>query len=298
MLTTEDLNESAICSIAQLTDQAKGADGKVVILPIPSHPEAAFLIVKPDGSYETKSMPLGPRGSTLFSVDQVPPYVNSAVDRWEAHPSVYYNEQQVYCRLADNDLIPERGGSVKVDLKKSPQFQLLETFSKNRDAAWKTHKAFMLMLRIDFETNIDPFALEQTIKACEAYSIDETGQTRSTVTRNRESLGNDIKSELRAGAGEIPEQLIMRVRVFRDPALLTTRQIVCKLETDPTNGGRFAVLPLADEIDNAMDAEMRDLGDLLRSSVNPGKILTDETAAAAKSETKKRQFVPVFYGSF
>ena len=118
------------------------------------------------------------------------------------------------------------------------------------------------------------------------------------MTRNRESLGKDIRSELRSGAGEIPEQLVLRVRIFKDPALQARRQIVCKLETDPTNGGRFALLPLAEEVDRAIDLEMADLGDLLRSSINGAARLGLPGPDGEASAAPARLAVPVFYGAF
>ena len=293
------LTEETIQSITTLAERATGATDKVSIVPIPGHPRNAVLIVKADGTFKLEEMPTTPRATKLLSVDQVTPFVSNAVDNWEASPTVYYSPTGVTVRLADGNLRPEIEGHAQVDFKFSEQFKLLSKFASDRDSAFLTHPKFLRMLRLDLDVCFDAMVLESVLRSCAAYESEEGTRVASTVTRNRESLGREIMSELRAANGEIPEDVILQVRIYKDPALLKTRRVHCKLETDPTGGGRFALLPYANELDNAIDAEMSDLGDVLRSAINGnGNRLPAPDSSESEDSPITRTFVPIFYGTF
>ena len=297
MLDTSELDPGLIREIANLADQAKGASNKVEIIKIPGSPSGDVLVVKPDGSYAKLEIPHAPRSTVLHSVDQVAPFVSTASDRWAASPTVYYSPSGVTVRLDDGDIEPTPNGAARVEFKHSEQFRLLSEFAKNRDAAFLTHSKFMRMLRLDLDVCFDAQVLESVLRSLSSYESEEGSRTASTVTRNRESLGREVMSELRAQNGEIPEDIVLQVRVYKDPALLKTRRVHCKLETDPVGGGRFALLPFANELDNAIDAEMSDLGEILRSAING----TGNRLVSPEELTKilpSIDFVPVFYATF
>ena len=292
MLNNDDLTEPAIQSIVNLTDQAKGACGKIEIVPIPNHPRGNYFIVKADGTFQEAILPPKTRSTELMSIDQVPAFVSNAIDIWDSGPSVYYSNKGVNVIISDDDIERHWYGFANVQFQLTDQFKLLSSFATNRDAAFLSHSKFMRMLRLDLDTCLEPQVLEHTLRACSAFESDDGTRVQSTVTRNRESLGREVMSELRSMSGDIPEDLVLQVRVFKDPAMVKTRRVHCKLETDPSSGGRFALLPYANELDNAVDAEMADLGDFLRSTINGGNRLPGPDGA----ESKARKFVPIFHG--
>ena len=291
------LDDGTINSIAKRCETAQSAGEKVAIKPIANDPDGRMIIVKSDGSYEIVESEPHPRVSTLRSIDQLPSYVNHAVDKWNADPVVYYTPEKAIAVLEERSIRPSRSGKATVILTESPQLKALKGFAHDRNSAWLGHKAFVLLMRIDFEDCINPQQLEYLVKALATLEFQDGSRISSTVSRNRESLGREVLSEIKSlNDLEIPEQIVLMVRLFNDPALLARRQIVCKLETDPTNG-RLAILPLANEIENAMDSEMSALGDMLRSSINAHPYALEDASKPGVKETLRRQFVPVFYGT-
>lgn len=98
---------------------------------------------------------------------------------------------------------------------------------------------------------------------------------------------------------EIPDEVLLDVKIYKDPALLTRRTIVCTLETDPQQG-KLALIPFAGELETAMDKEMLDLGELLRASVRgsrPAGFLASPDSATAASPVAPPWQIPVFYGT-
>ena len=298
MLTDDDLNEPAIQSIAHLAEKAVGAKDKIQLVPIPNHPDGDLLVVKPDGSHSTLHVPGKPRVTFLRSVDQVAPYATEAVERWNANPIVYYDQSSVVVVLDESNLLRQNAGLASVALQPSFHYKLLKGYADDRAKAWQTHKQFMQTLRIDLQTAMEELAWQHAVRACEQLESDDATQTRSTSMRTRESLGKDILQEIRSSAGEIPERLVLKIRLFKDPALVQTRQIICGLELDP-GSSRFAILPLDNELENAMDEEMAYLGDLLRGSLGGTKRLTiiDKAEDDAWPDDSKSRPIPVFYGT-
>jgi hypothetical protein len=293
------LDHKLVDSIAKLAQSTQNADKAVAIKEIPGDPDQNKIIVLPNGTYEYLEIETQPRNPVLRSVDQIGEYIRHAVDKWGADPVVYFNSKQVIGVLDESTLRPSRNGRVAVTLTESPQLLRLRRYSENRNDAWLAHKAFMQMLRIDLEDCISPESLEYLLKALSSLDFMDASRTTSNVSRNRESLGSEIKAEIKAaGDMQIPEEVSLEVRLFTDPALLSRRQIVCKLETDPSNS-RLALIPIANEIENAMDNEMASLGDMLRANINSRATgLPDKTKPDAKTEQPKpRAFVPVFHGA-
>lgn len=300
-MSFEDLSltDLTVKSIAELAAAGINAVDRVSIKPLVGDPDCRQVITKSDGTYELLELPTSPRNTTLQSIDQVPAYVNHAMDKWNADPAVYYTNTGAIAVLEESTIRPSRNGRASVKLSESKQLKTLRKFSENRDGAWIPHKAFVLLLRIDFEDCISPEQLDYLVRALGSLEFTDGSRTSSTVARNRESLGREVLSEVKTlNDLDIPEQVVLQVRLFTDPALQSRRQIVCKLETDPVKG-QLALLPLANELENAMDKEMSDLGDMLRSSINSRpKLLTDaKDKTSAADQPPPRSFVPVFYGT-
>jgi hypothetical protein len=304
--TTLRGNKELVDAIADLARKAEGSAGKAHFLEIPDDPNGDLLLIKPDGSYELFQVPCDPRSTTLLSVDQIAPFALNAIYNWGSRPNIYYGPSAVTVRLEDSSLVPSNAGKAHVNLGYSQQFTELQKWSVDHNKAFHGHKRFMQLMRLVFATCLEPSALKATLDAIGGWVIEESEKTGSVVARGREQLGKEVKAELRSVKGEIPEQLTLQVRVFNDPALLRERRIRCSLEIEPTNGGQFALIPEADEIDRAIDEEMKDLGELLQASVNglalpsPQTVSTvnmsgDQDSASAKQQ---RYIVPIFYGSF
>lgn len=290
------LNDETIGSIVELANKGYAAEGKLAFKPLPNDPDNKYLIVKPDGSFEEKTPERAPRSITLHSVDQVPLIVSQAMRKWGGDPIVYYAKNQVRVNLSESNLRTSNYGSATVALIESPQLKALRKYDSNRENAWIDHKAFMLVLRTTFGDCISTETMERLERSLSSIQYSNASRVSSGVMRNRESLGSEVLSELKSLSDvDIPETIEMNVRMFTDPALLARRMIRCKIETDPSLG-KLSLLPLANEIDYAMDEEMQNLGDLLLASVNALPVGLPDPDGTPATRTDE-PIVPVFYAT-
>ncbi|WP_010586286.1 hypothetical protein [Schlesneria paludicola] len=283
--------------IKDLVESSREAKGSIDVVNIPGDPDKRLFIVKPDSTYEVFEPGRTPRSSQLLSVDQIPVFVQHAIGKWEADPVVYYNAKNVIVRLVEDNLRFTLGGTALVNLSESPQLKIVKKYAESPDSAWLPHKAFVSLLRINLSDCIDDKTLDSLVKALTRLQFDSGTRVASQVARNRESLGRDVIAEVKSLDDiQIPEEVVLRMRLFTDPALQGRQAIVCKLETDPTNG-RLALLPMANQIEDALDREMSNLGDLLRTSLNSRTIALPDPTGEGLAPVELPKVVPVFYGT-
>lgn len=296
MPTNLDLQVETFNAIQAAAQNGAKFDTKVGIVPIPGHPNRNYLVVGRDGSYEEWKLPLPSREASLHSVDQVGMFAVHALDRWNVRPSVYYSDEIVEIRLLDGLLDMQRG-CAKVRLNTTRCWDLLSAWADTPSQAWLPHKEFIRTLRVTFGDCFENGSLKQLCESIGQLDFIQGERTQSVAIRNRESMGREVASEVKSLKGDIPEEVVLSVRVYRDPVLLRRHTIRCLLETDPQNG-RLALIPLASQLDEAMDLEMGSLGDLLRASVRGPQLLNGPAAdeAASPEPAAPQWTIPVFYG--
>ena len=298
MTTNLDLQVETLREVRDLALSSADATKKLAIIPIPSHPEGNYYTVNTDGAIIEHSLPLPARRTTLSSVDQPGLFARHAMQAWDCTPAIYYDHQFIHVRLEDSNLQAYRG-QANCSLMRTEVWKRLNEWSDDPGKAWMSHSVFIRELRVTFGECFSSDALDRLIETIGQLDFVTAERTQSVATRNRESMGREVMSEVKAAQGQIPEQVVLDCRIYRDPILLRKHSIRCLLETDPAKG-RLAVIPLAGELDNAMDAEMHSLGELLRASVRAPRMIAEEASGATQSPTSPAcdWQIPVFYGQF
>jgi hypothetical protein len=298
MTTNLNLQVETLRELSDLATRAGDAAGKVALVPIPKHPRGNYLLVDANGSSEEQELPLPPRATALASVDQVGLHALHALREWGARPAIYYAPSGLTVQLEDGTLESNHGRAL-CPLAQTKVWELLALWEKSPNEAWKAHKEFFRMLRVTFGDSFESDALARLVESIGQLDFIQGERVQSVQVRNRESMGREVASEVKSLKGDIPEEILLSVRLYRDPVLLRRHSIRCLLETDPQNG-RLALLPIAGQLDEALDREMSALGDMLRSSVGASRRLTgpaldpDDVERAAALATEWQ--IPVFYG--
>lgn len=293
MTTNLDLQHETLGSIISLAQKADSAANRVALVAIPNHPNHDYLVVKENGNYEQHELPLPPRATKLASVDQPGLFALHAHQKWDCNPAIYYDPACINIRLEDSNLEKGRGVAA-CPLTQTEVWKRLDNWSADPNTAWLSHKVFIRELRVTFGECFASGDLDRLIDAIGQLDFIQGERTQSVAVRNRESMGREVMAEVKSVKGDIPEQVLLGVRIYRDPILLRQHPIRCLLETDPSNG-RLALIPLAGELDNALDAEMQSLGELLRASVRSSRLLTGPDESATTDLAPNWQ-IPVFYG--
>lgn len=297
-----DLQPQTLRILQETAVKAAGAGTKIDIRSIPGHPLGSLFVTNSDGIREEYHLPVGPRKSALHCVDQVGVYARHAMDNWDVSPAVYYNRSVVTVVLQDGSLERERDFAA-CELAVTPEWKLLLGFSDAPDQAWKKHTAFVRMLRVDLSECFDGDVLDNLLTQIGQLDFVQGDRIQSVAVRNRESMGREVASEIRAVTGEIPEELWLNVRIYQDATLTKRHRIRCLLETSPTNG-TLALIPAAGEMNRILDQELASLGDLLRSNVRPSLKLPTATMFESPNQASSPQivaeepwYIPVFYGT-
>lgn len=298
MATSEiPLQVETLREIQQTAVKAAGAAGKVLIAKIPDHPRGNYLLVGDDGHVSEHELPLPPRRTLLNSVAAVGDYAKHARDVWEAEPAVYYCPDVVRVLLEDGGR-HQQPDAAHVFLNKTPAWEQLKKWSDDPSQAWLGHRAFLTALRVEFGDCFERDDLRNLTDAIGQLDFVQGERTQSVAVRNRESMGREVMAEVKSLKGEIPEEVTLQVRIHRDPVLSRRHAVRCLLETDPA-AGRLALIPIAGQLDRAIDEEMNALDLMLRASVRDVARLADETAAACDSPatTAPAWRIPVFFGN-
>lgn len=288
------LENETISSLAALAVSASGADGKIVIVPLPNDPRKSFLIVRPDGTYTVGFPSEPPRQAKLFSIAQVGMFAQHALCAWGCRPAIYYSAEGVCVQMEDGALSqkPERAGLL---LEPTRVWEKLSEWAEKPSAAFLGHREFMRELRVTFGDSFSPGELESLTASIGQLDFVQGERMQSVQIRNRESMGREVAAEVKASNGTIPEEVILDVRIYRDPALLRRHEIRCLLETDPSNG-RLALIPVPGQLDEAIDRELAGIGDMLRAAVRPMLLLAAEGEEPPQIVKMDWQ-IPVFYGT-
>jgi hypothetical protein len=294
MTSNLNLQRETLNDLTALAERAASASGKLAIIPVPNSPTNRYLIVQPNGDYVDEEPPLAPRSTALQSVDQVGLFALHARDRLGCEPVIYYSPGGVETSLCDGSMDLHRERSV-CPLKATKVWSLLNAWQEKPDSAWKQHREFIRELRVTFGDSFGPGVLDRLLDSIGQLDFIQGERAQSVAVRNRESMGREVASEVKSLKGDIPEEVLLSVRIYRDPVLLRRHSIRCLLETDPQNG-RLALIPLAGQLDEALDIEMSGLGDMLRSSVGSSRRLTGPDSETTEEEAAAEWSIPVFYG--
>jgi len=256
------IDNETLQTIQHTAVKAQGATGKIQILDLPQERDGRYGVVDADGSFQVVDAAPDFRRHQIASVDEVAAYVAYASERLGANPVVWYDDNLVQIVLDDT---PEssRRDCTTVHLLQTPQWKLLIDLAA-ASRSW-SQKQFIRLLRIELSGCLGQDGPE-IIKVLRTIDYGSATAGKGNIQHGRESLGQELESEVRSAAGEIPEQILLRVRTFKDPALDSKWPIRCAIEID-SRSGEFELCPLPDELEEAMVEQLDVIGTLLNNSV-------------------------------
>ncbi len=187
-----------------------------------------------DGKFETVTDDIRARTHEASDLDTLAAYTDAS------NSAVWHCRCEVVAVLDDS---PEsyRDDTVKWSLNCSKKWSALANAATPR-----THAEFVHFLVENLRDEIESGApgLLGVIRNLRFRSVDES---EGKVQQGRESMGRAIESEI-AGAGDLPETIVVMVR--RWAVLDYLAPVECLLKLDTTNR-KLSLVPLADEREQA-----------------------------------------------
>lgn len=257
--TLTDVDEPALQFIKNLAQQAAGASGKVQIGLVPQ-PEGFVTYSGPDGRLSVFQSQPPWRQHSLLSIDELANHLKHWEDlphkedeeTHEPEPVVWYCPERITVVLDDS---PEsqRRDTVTCPLEHTDAFRLLQECASGQKN-WD-HRQFITILRTRLWDCLGDQA-ESLIKTLRTVSSKSQSDTTSDQQADKSHYGTSITTEATSKNGPIPEELLLTVRLFTDPALTARRTIRCALEKDP-QALQFWLIPLAGQLEDALADEMK-----------------------------------------
>jgi hypothetical protein len=135
--------------------------------------------------------------------------------------------------------------------------KLLELDANERPMS---HRDLMRLLRWDLAQWMDSGVAQITVNALKALDFTTGATSSSTQTAQKQGFGAVVDAEIRGKAGEIPEEILIQVPIYRDPAFMHNRYVIrLFLECDVISK-TFVLKPLGDALDTAWDEATTLLG--------------------------------------
>lgn len=244
---------------------------KPFILKADDEPDDVYYLVDADGTHSKVVADQPPRSFIAGSVAALCQVVRDWVAA-KAEPCVWFSRQKVTATMNEET----RREWISYELTITKQFNMLVALSGTEK--WKDQKSFLRLLRIDLhDCGIDPGAV--AIFRNLRFSASQGGT--GVVEAGKRSLTSDMKANLESAGGVVPETLTLAVQVFEEPDFKIN--VLCSVEQDPEKC-QLALLPLPGEVENAVRAAERKIGDMILTNL------------AARLTAKQLEAPPVYYG--
>jgi hypothetical protein len=227
-------------------------------IPVPSDPR--FARIQFGGKVESIPLSPTPREHTSDDVRTLIEFANDR-NRTEADASliVWVGDERVVLILDDDGHRIER---FTVELQTTHEADTVADLASALD--WRDQRSFLRLLRYDLAGVLDSPALVEAVRSVRF----ENGTTvTAEKQRDRESLGKSIASKVQSAAGEIPDEVGLTLRVWRNPGLDERFALRCAVEVDPALG-RFALQPFPGELDRVVNLALGDLAATIRDQLD------------------------------
>jgi hypothetical protein len=222
---------------------------------IPGVDNAAFLH-NPDGTLQTIELPVPPRGHKVRGLEDI----IDAVATWKATEDdavIWINPNAVLLVLDDDD---RRKNIIACPLETHPQFDTVAALGKRA----YDNKSLIRILRFDLKGCWTHSDLISQLHRVEWGTNTKTAQV---AERSRESMGRSIDAAV-SNLDKLPEELIVRLPVFRTHGAKFFSNVNCSIEPDLGNQV-FRFEPFPAEIDNAIDDALHQIEDALSETKLP-----------------------------
>lgn len=240
---SEVLSKDTVALIQETAVKASGAINKVAIVTPECEPDHVYLVVKPDGTCDRREAGPEPRAHRLAGIDQVVPFVAA---KMTANTVVWYDRDGVHVVLDDTT----RRDVAILKFVYTSQFARVMLLDVDRPGF--TQKDFRKLIRIELAGCFDSPRLLNWVSD---VRFGAASNTAGNLRSDRESLGKDVDAQAVSGAGEIPDQVPLSVRVFDDPALVERQGVACVFDLD-VQAQQFRLIPLPLEVHSAIEREL------------------------------------------
>ncbi|MDE2426764.1 MAG: hypothetical protein KGO96_12755 [Elusimicrobia bacterium] len=248
----EGLQSDTLKLIQDTAVRASDSQNKVAFVKLPGEPSHVYAAVKADGTFSRHEAVAGPRAHRLSGLVEAIAYANIKGNKDAS--VVWFDECGVVVVLDD---LTRRDIAVAA-FTHSPQFARLSQIAESKERF--TQAKFRRLLRVEFAGCTPNNLLLDWVSDCEFGS---KGNSVGTITKDRSSFGRDIEEQVKSkDRGACPDQIILAMRVFDDPGLQLTRQIVCDVEIHLSEQ-QFELTPFPGQLQEAIDAEMANVESLL-----------------------------------
>lgn len=238
----------AIQAVTEMANRAQEAR----VVHLPQEADDVYLLQKPDGTVERRIAEPAPRNYQLFTLYDLAVAIREIPAR--DRRVVFVGRSQVSVSL---DEAGARREWLRMRLPLSHEYKALKNCEALRTPLGQ--RAFVSMLRIDLAACV-PADFVDVFRGLKC----ESKQTASSEVRpSRESLGREVLTEVKAGGKDLPEEVQVRVCVYRDLTDPEFHRVVrCVVQTD-LQEMTFALIPVAGELERAQ----RETDELIRGQI-------------------------------
>ena len=199
------------------------------------------------------------RSHRVDHIDEIAALAKRFKDIW-CLPVIWCSPKAVVLVFDDLEF---RHNVATMTLNLGDSFRVLAALRANPGAAWKAHKDFVRLLRIDLARTLDPAALLRRVER-----VRWSAETAITATTRgaKESLDKSMLAEAKMDGEDLPDEVTLNVRVLKNPGEDATYPVRCTVEVDAMEQ-RFRLLPLPDEIERVESLVVASLIQRLKDSL-------------------------------
>lgn len=245
-----DLTEGAIKAIQAPVQLAESLKKIATFLDVPGDCRRKLLVQA--NKHEFVAVPAPPRAHTVFTLADLLAYADKSggaeidPDDDEQEESatplvIWHNRDGVVLVLDDGD----RRDRVSFMLELSRPWRILQAIESGNDSF--SQKDFIRLLRNEFAVS------EAIVGEFRKINFKVLAQTSGEVARGRESLGKQIETEVKTGAAELREELLLEAPIYVNPQEDQPYRVKLLLDYD-AQAGKILASVQADALSRAMDA--------------------------------------------
>lgn len=256
-----ELSFESLELIQRTAVEAAGSENKLTLVPAPQLGPGKCIVVKSDGSYDILEQSQS-RQHSLGDLETVINWTQYAATTLKAKPVLWINSDRI--QVVIDDLVTTAARpAILYQFKQTPEYELILRLAKGDPLLWD-QKSWLRMLRTELWDCLDPTRRDQWIRIFRALSSTDNTDAKSSVSVGRQSLGREIDMQVSSEHGDIPEQFILSVRLFADPALAARQPIKADVDATATTF-KFSLQPIKSDLVEALENELNDCIKLLRT---------------------------------
>jgi hypothetical protein len=205
------------------------------------------------------AIPSAPRGHSAWHLDTIIDFAN----RFAGEPSaVFYGPGSVVAVLRDGE--DDMRSVVRFMLDHSAEFVALTKLARSPE--WLEQKAFIRLLRITLAGSLAPSELLNKVRK---IKFESGSVVTGKITRQDESLGRSLSAAASSDEGDLPEDVILEVPVYKNPGEATSYPVQCAVEIDPMQG-KFQLVPFPGALEMAIELAMASIKKRLVAGLHEG----------------------------